>query len=50
MPPGNFEILHALPCALGASGAPFHACIQYVHTCKLPSLFGGFIKTQLMGH
>ena len=38
----NFEVLHALKCVLGASEAPFCACIQYIHTCKLPSLFSGF--------
>ena len=32
--PGN---LHGLKCVLVASAAPFHACIQYIHTCKLPS-------------
>ena len=26
MPPGNFEILHALKCVLGAPEAPFRAC------------------------
>ena len=31
MPPGNFEILHALKCTLGASEAPFRACIQYIN-------------------
>ena len=42
MPPGNFEILHALKCVLGASEAPFRACIQYIHTCQLASSFSGF--------
>ena len=42
MPPGNFEILHALKCVLGASEAPFRAYIQYIHTCKLSSLLSGF--------
>ena len=31
-PPENFEVLHALKCVLGASEAPFCACIQYIHT------------------
>ena len=42
MPPGNFEVLHALKCVLGASEAPFCACIQSIHTCKLPSSFSSF--------
>ena len=29
-PPGNFEILHALKCALGAPEALFRACTQYI--------------------
>ena len=41
MPPGNFEILHALKCVLGASEAPFRACIQYINT-YLASSFSGF--------
>ena len=40
-PPKNLEILHALKCVLRASEAPFHACIQYIHTCRLPSSFSG---------
>ena len=32
MPLRNFWILHALKCVLGASEAPFRACIQYIHT------------------
>ena len=32
----------ALKCVLGASEAPFHACIQYIHTYQLPSLFSSF--------
>ena len=31
-PPGNFAILHALKCVLGASEAPFRACIHTAHT------------------
>ena len=42
MPPGNFEILHAPKCVLGAPEALFHACTQYIYTCKLPSLISGF--------
>ena len=42
MPPGNFEILHALKCVLGASEAPFRACTWYIYTCKLPSSISGF--------
>ena len=42
MPPENFESLHSLKCVLEASEAPFHACIQYKHTCKLPPSFSGF--------
>ena len=41
-PPGNFEILLALKCVLGASEAPFCACIQYIqciYTCQLQSSF-----------
>ena len=30
MPPGNFEVLHALECVLGAPEALFHACTQYI--------------------
>ena len=41
-PPENFGILHALKCVMGASEAPFCACIKYIHTCKLPSSFSGF--------
>ena len=40
-PPENFEILHALKCVLRASQVPFCACIQYIPTCQLPSLFSG---------
>ena len=40
--PDRFEILHALKCVLGASEVPFRACIQYIPTCQLPSLFSGF--------
>ena len=37
MPPGNFEVLHALKCVLGAFEAPFCACIQsYIPaSCRL---------------
>ena len=42
MPPGNVEILHALKCVLGASEAPFQACIQFINTYQLTSLFSGF--------
>ena len=37
-PPENFEVLHALKRVLGASEAPFCACIQYIHipaSCRL---------------
>ena len=44
-PPGNFEILHALRCVLGASEALFWACIQYINTYQLPSSFSGFHTT-----
>ena len=33
------EILHGLKCILGA---PFCACIQNLHNCKLLSSFSGF--------
>ena len=36
--PGNFEILHALKCVLGACEALFRICIEFIHTFKLPSL------------
>jgi len=42
MPPGNFEILHSLKCVLGAPMAVFHACIQYIYTCKWLSSISGF--------
>ena len=42
MPARNAKILNALKCFLGVSEAPFCACIQCIHTCKLPSLFSGF--------
>ena len=42
MPPGNFRILHALKCVLGAPEALFRACTQYIYTCKLPSSISGF--------
>ena len=42
MPPGNFEILHALKCVLGAPEAPFRASTQYIYTCKLPSSISCF--------
>ena len=42
MPPGNFEILHALKYVLGAPEALFCACTQYIYTCKLPSLISRF--------
>ena len=49
-PPENFGILHALKCVMGASEAPFCACIKYIHTCKLPSSFSGFrSKVRRMG-
>ena len=35
-PPGNFEIVHALKCVLGAPEALFRACT------KLPSSISGF--------
>ena len=44
-PPGNFEILLALKCVLGASEAPFRSCIQSIqsiqciYTCQLQSSF-----------
>ena len=41
-PPGNFEILHALKCVLGAPEALFRECTQYIYTCKLPSSISGF--------
>ena len=40
--PKNFENLHALKCVLGAPEALFHACTQYIYTCKLPSSISGF--------
>ena len=36
------EILHALKCVLGASEASLCACLQYIYTCKLLSLFTSF--------
>ena len=36
------EVLNALKCVLGASEASFCACIQYIYTCKLVSLFSSF--------
>ena len=33
---------YALKCVLRASQVPFCACIQYIPTCQLPSLFSGF--------
>ena len=41
-PPGNFEILHALKCVLGAPEAVFRARTQYIYTCKSPSSISGF--------
>ena len=41
MTPESFMILHAWKCVLGASEAPCCACIQYIDTCQLPSLFSG---------
>ena len=41
-PPGNFEMLHALKCVLGAPEAPFRACTRYIYTCKLLSSISGF--------
>ena len=35
---GNFEILHALKCVLGAHEALYRPCIECIHTFKLPSL------------
>ena len=43
-PPGNFAILHALKCVLGASEASFRAYIQYIHTCQLSSSFSGAVS------
>ena len=37
LPPGNVEIICALKCILGAAEALFHACTQYVYTCKFLS-------------
>ena len=46
-PPGNFEILHAPKCVLGAPEALFRACTQYIYTCKFPSSISSFrSKTQ----
>ena len=42
------EILHALKCVLGASEAPFHTCIQYIHNCQLQFLFSGFRSKSMM--
>ena len=42
--PGNFAILHALKCVLGASEASFRAYIQYIHTCQLSSSFSGAVS------
>ena len=50
MPPGNFESLHALKCVLGAPEALFHACTQYIYTCKLPSLISGFRSNGKVQH
>ena len=44
------EILHALKCVLGAPEALFHACTQYIHTCKLTSSISGFrLKSMTYG-
>ena len=48
MPPENFEILHALKYVLRASHVPFCACIQYIPTCQLPSLFSDFRSKSTM--
>ena len=42
------EILHALNCVLGAPEAIFHACTQYICTCKLPSSISGFRSKNAM--
>ena len=47
-PPGNFEILHALKCILGAPEALFRARTQYIYTCKLPSSISGFRSKNTM--
>ena len=47
-PPGNFEILHALKCVLGAPEAPSHACTQYIYLCKLLSSISGFRSKSTM--
>ena len=44
-PPGNFEILHALKCVLGAPEVLFCACTKYTYTCKLQSSIRGFRST-----
>ena len=49
MPPENFEVLHALKHVLGASEAPFCACIQHnTYTGKLPSSFSGFRSKSML--
>ena len=42
MAPGNFETLHALKCILEAPEALFHACTQYIYTCKFLSSISSF--------
>ena len=39
--PGNFEILHAVKCVLGAPETLFRACTQCIYTCKFPSSISG---------
>ena len=48
MPPGNFEILHALKCILGAPEAPSHACI-YISASYCLQLVVSDQKVQRMG-
>ena len=47
-PPGDFEIVHALKCVLGAPEALFRACTQYIYTCKLSSSISGFRSKSTM--
>ena len=44
MPPGKFEVLHAVKCVLGAPEA-YCACTQHIYTCRLPYSISGFKST-----
>ena len=48
MAPGNFEILNVLKCVQLPTEAPFCMCMQYIHTCQLPSSFIAFRSKSTM--